>query len=136
MATPERRTAPSVPAHPSTSAVPAGPVPVVAPAGWMLILVSGIGMVLASWTLFGVEASGMWAGYRVGFIGTVVIICAMLLNTSLPAKPTLGLLGLLGILTVLFGVFIDQGKTVMLTELIGGAALLVGTGLYGAGRKS
>lgn len=136
MATPERRTAPSVPAHPTTAVAPTGPIPVVAPAGWMLVLVAGIGMVLASWTIFGVEADGMWAGYRVGFIGTVVVVCAMALNSSLPAKPTLGLLGLLGIGSILFGVFIDQGHSVMLTELIGGAAILVGCGLYGSGRKA
>lgn len=136
MATPERRTAPSVPARTSVVTAPAGPVPVVAPAGWLLILATGVGLVLASWTLFGTSASGMWAGYRVGFIGTIVILCAMALNTTLPKQPTLGLLGLLGIGLILFSVFIDQGRTVTLTEAIGGGALIVGTGLQASGRRA
>lgn len=137
MATPERRTAPSVPA-PATAAAtgPVGPVPVVAPLGWLVILSAGIGLVLASWLLFGVEASGMWAGYRVGFIGTIAIAAAMALNTTMPAKPALGLIGLCGIILVICGVFVDQGTTVMITELVGGAGLLVGAGLYVSGRKS
>lgn len=108
----------------------------VAPFGWILILATGIGLVLASWLLFGTTEAGMWAGYRVGFIGMIVILAAMALNTSLPKQPTLGLVGLLGIGLILFSVFIDQGHTVFVTELVGGGLLVVGSGLYASGRKA
>lgn len=134
MATPERRTAPSVPAHPVAATVPAGPVPVVRPVGWLVVLSAGLGIVLASWTLYGTDAAGMWAGYRGGFIGTIVVVCAMALNTSLPKQPILGLIGLCGIVLILSAVFIDQGRTVFLSEIIAGPAMLVGAGLYTAGR--
>lgn len=135
MATPERRTAPGTPALPTGSAAPAGPVPVVAPFGWLVILFAGIGLVLATWLVYGTGADGMWAGYRDGFIGTIVIICAMALNTSVSRQPVLALVGLAGILLVLFGVFIDDGQAVMIAELVAGAAMIVGAGLYGSGRR-
>jgi len=136
MATPERRTAPGTPALSTGVPAAAGPVPVMAPLGWVLILVAGIGLILASWLLYGQEASGMWAGYRDGIIGTVVILAAMALNTSLPAKPALGLLGLCGVLLVLFAVFLDDTTKIFVTELVGGIVLLVGTGLQAAaGRR-
>jgi hypothetical protein len=140
MATPERRTAPSAPAHApghgTQATTPSGPVPVLAPLGWVLILSAAIGLIVATWLLYGNEAPGMWAGYRDGFIGTVVILCAMGLNTSLPKQPLLALIGLAGVLLVLFSVFIDDGRTVFISELVSGAVMLAGVGMYAAGRKS
>ena len=136
MATPERRTAPGTPALPSGAQAPVGPVPVVSPVGWLVVLFAGIGVVLATWMVYGKGADGMWAGYRDGFTATIVIVCALALNTSLPKAPALGLIGLSGILLILFGVFIDDGLTVAITEVVGGAAMLVGAGLYAAGRKA
>jgi len=132
MATPERRTS-----HvPAVATPPAGPVPVVGPLGWALTLAAGIGLILATWMLYPGDNAGMWAGYRDGIIGTVVILAAMALNTSLPAKPALGLLGLCGVLLVLFAVFLDDTTKVFVTELVAGVVLLVGTGLQAAaGRR-
>ena len=135
MATPERRTVPTTPLAPTSTAVPAGPVPVVAPLGWLLIMVSGVGLILATWLLYGTEASGMWAGYRGGIIGTTVLLAAMWLSTSLPKAPLLGLCGVAGILLVLFAVFIDNETAVFVTELVAGIGLLLGVGLYHAGRR-
>jgi hypothetical protein len=110
-------------------------MPVMAPFGWLLILAAGIGLILASWLVYGTEYDGMWAGYRDGFIGTVVVLCAMWLNTTLPKRPVLGLLGVCGILLILFAVFLENETAVFITELVGGVTLLVGTGLYASGRR-
>ena len=135
MATPERRTAPGTPAVPTTGPAASGPVPVMSPFGWVLILASGIGLILASWLIYGTEADGMWAGYRDGIIGTIVVLAAMALNTTLPKQPTLGLLGVCGILLILFAVFLDNETTVLVSELVAGIVLLIGTGLYASGRR-
>ena len=135
MATPERRTAPGTPAVPTTAPVATGPVPVMSPFGWLLILGSGIGLILASWLIYGTTADGMWAGYRDGIIGTVVVIAAMALNTTLPHRPILGILGLCGILLILFAVFLDNETAIFVSELVGGIVLLAGTALYAAGRR-
>jgi hypothetical protein len=116
--------------------VAAGPVPVMAPFGWAIILSSAVGLILATWLLYGTEYDGMWAGYRDGTIGTVVVIAAMALNSSLPAKPALGLIGLAGILLILFAVFLDNETSVFVSELLAGIGMLVGTGLYASGRRS
>ena len=135
MATPERRTAPGTPVVHSGAPVASGPVPVMAPLGWLLILVSGIGLILASWLLYGTTADGMWAGYRDGVIGTTVLLSAMALNSSLPAKPFLGICGLAGILLILFAVFLDDATAVFVSELVAGIGILVGVGLYTSGRR-
>jgi hypothetical protein len=110
-------------------------MPVVGPLGWLLILSSGIGLILATWLLYGTGYDGMWAGYRDGIIGTIVLVAAMALNTTLPKQPILGLLGVCGILLVLFAVFLDNSTTVFVCELLAGVGLLAGTGLYAAGRR-
>lgn len=134
MATPERRTTstrtPAVPTAPTAT----GPVPVMGPFGWVVILSAGIGLILATWLLYGTEYDGMWAGYRDGVIATVVLLCAMALNTSLPKKPFLGLIGLAGILLVLFAVFLDDETKIFVSELVSGVAMIAGAGLYATGR--
>src|SRR4051812_36146205 len=120
MATPVRRTDAPVPP------APIDPIPVLAPLGWVLILAAGAGLVLASWLLYPIDYDGMWAGYRDGFIGTVVILCALTLNTRFPRQPVLAICGLAGILLVLFGIFIDSSHDVFVTELTTGIVLLVG----------
>ncbi len=134
MATPERRTATGTPAVPTTAATPAGPVPVMAPFGWLLILTAGMGLVMATWLLYGTEYDGMWAGYRDGIIGTIVVMAAFGLNTTLPKQPLLGLLGLCGILLILFAVFLDNETAVFVSELVSGIVLLSGVALYSSGR--
>ena len=136
MATPERRTAPGTPVVHTAPVPAAGPVPVLAPLGWVLILASGIGLILASWLLYGNEASGMWAGYRDGMIGTVVIVAAMALNTTLPDRPFLVVVGLCGVLLVLFALFLDNEQSVLISELVAGIGLLVGIGLRVSGSRS
>jgi len=132
MATPERRTT-ATPAVPDpAAAAPAGPVPVLAPLGWFLCMAAGAGLLLASWTLYPPDYDGMWAGYRDGLVGLIVLMVVMGLNTTLPRTPQLGLLGLCGALLVLFAVFIDQGQIVFVTELVAGVVLLVGTALQAA----
>jgi hypothetical protein len=134
MSTPVKRpdATPAVPAAPAT---PLEPVPVVRPFGWILIVAAGVGVILATWLMYGTEADGMWAGYRDGFIATVVLVCAMALNTTLPKKPALGIVALAGILLILFAVFLDDGTAVFVAELVGGAVMLAGAILYGAGDR-
>ncbi|GAA4364784.1 hypothetical protein [Nocardioides caricicola] len=119
----------------STTITPAEPVHVVGPLGWVLVLSAGIGLILATWMLYPIDAVGMWAGYRDGFIATIVVVCALALRTALPKQPVLGLLGICGILLVLFGVFLDNPQVVFLSEVIAGAVLLAGTGMYAAGSR-
>ena len=136
MATPVERTSSHLPVqHTPTQYTPLEPVPVVAPVGWLLCLVAGIGLMVSSWTLYDLAASGMWAGYHDGIIATVAIICAMALTTRLPEKPFLVVLGLCGVLLVLFALFLDNPRTIVITELAAGIGLLLGTGLQAAGRR-
>ena len=72
---------------------------------------------------------------RDGFIGTIVIACALALNTTLPKKPFLGVLGLCGILLVLFGLFLDNPTKVLIAEVASGGLLLAGTALYLSGKR-
>ncbi|GAA1141510.1 hypothetical protein GCM10009606_21210 [Nocardioides aquiterrae] len=125
----------ATPAVPAAPATPLEPVPVVRPFGWTLIVAAGIGVVLATWLIYGTGADGMWAGYRDGFAATVVLVCAMGLNTSLPKRPLLGIVALAGILLILFAVFLDDPTTVFVSELVGGASMLAGAILYGAGDR-
>ena len=134
MSTPVKRPD-ATPAVPAAPAAPLEPIPVVRPFGWILIVASGIGVVLATWLIYGTEAEGMWAGYRDGFTATVVLVCAMGLNTTLPKRPLLGIIALAGILLILFAVFLDNTTQVFVTELVGGAAMLAGAILYGAGDR-
>ena len=115
MATPVRR--PSAWSRPPAPAgyTPAAPVPVVAPFGWMLALGAGIGLILATWMLYPTDYDGMWAGYRDGIIGALVIIAAMWLRSSLPAAPALALIGLCGVAAVLFAVFLDNSTKVFVS---------------------
>ena len=135
MSTPVKPSGSSVPAVPAAPAAPLEPVPVVAPFGWLLILSSGIGLILATWLLYPIDYDGMWAGYRDGVIATVVVVCALALNTTLPKRPILGLLGLCGILLVLFGIFLDNPTKVLIAEVVSGAVLLAGTALYASGHR-
>lgn len=121
MATPVRRPSASVPA----TYTPAAPVPVVAPFGWILALAAGIGLILATWMLYPTDYDGMWAGYRDGIIGTLVIIAAMWLRSSLPTAPALGLIGLCGVAAVLFAVFLDNSTKIFVSELTAGIVMLV-----------
>ncbi len=134
MATPVQRTS-HVPAHPAADHSSAEPVPVVAPLGWLLALVGGIGLVLATWLIYPIDDDGMWAGYRGGVIGTVVILAAMSLRTSLPARPAIGLIGLSGVLLVFFAVFLDNAHRVLVSELAAGIVLLLAAGLQAAGPR-
>ena len=134
MSTPVKRpdATPAVPAAPAT---PLEPVPLLRPFGWVLILAAGIGVILATWLVYGTEADGMWAGYRDGFTATVVLVCAMALNTSLPKRPFLGIIALAGILLILFAVFLDNSTSVFVSELVGGAVMVAGAIIYGAGDR-
>ncbi len=136
MATPVQRTShvPASPAtHPTTAHVPVGPVPVVAPFGWVLTIAGAAGLLLATWLVYPLDADGMWAGYRDGIIGTLAIVAAMWLRSSLPARPAMGLIGLCGLALVLFGAFLDNPHRVLVSELAAGAVLLLAAGLLAAG---
>lgn len=129
MATPVRHTPPAPPA-PET-----GPGTVLWPLGWILLIAGGLVAILASWMIYPIDNPGMWAGYRDGVVGTVAIIAAMALRTTLPAAPALAVTGLCGVLLVLFAVFVDDGHTVFVTELVSGIVVLVGTALTASGRS-
>ncbi|GAB2454265.1 hypothetical protein GCM10027062_38360 [Nocardioides hungaricus] len=135
MSTPAKPTGSSAPAVPAAPAAPLEPVPVLAPVGWLLVLAAGIGLVLATWLLYPKDYDGMWAGYRGGVIGTVVVLGAMALNSSLPKRPFLGLMALSGILLVLFGIFLDNSTAVLISEVVSGGMLLAGTALYTSGHR-
>lgn len=125
----------SVPAVPTAPAAPLQPVPVLAPVGWLLIVSACVGVLLCTWLLYPLDYDGMWAGYRDGFMATIALLAALALNTSLPKRPALGLLALLGIAMVLFGIFLDNPTRVLISEVAGGALLLVGTALYASGHR-
>ena len=130
MATPDRRPSASVPAtYTPGTYTPATPVPVVAPFGWILALAAGIGLVFATWVLYPATAEGMWAGYRDGIMGTLVIIAAMWLRSSLPAAPALVLIGLCGVAAVLFGLFLDDTTVIFVSELVAGILMMLGAAL-------
>jgi hypothetical protein len=135
MATPVRRPSASVPAPHTSGYTPAAPVPVVAPFGWILALSAGIGLVLATWVLYPIDYDGMWAGYRDGIIGTLVIIAAMWLRSSLPAAPALGLIGLCGVAAVLFALFLDNPTEVFVAELAAGIVMLVSVAFQASGLR-
>ena len=134
MSTPVKPSGSSVPAVPATPAPRPEPVPVLAPLGWVLILAAAIALLLASWAVYPNDYEGMWAGYRGSLIGTIVLIAALALNSSLPKRPALAAIGLSGIALVLFGIFLDNSTEVVITEISTGALLLVGTALYATGR--
>ncbi|WP_395692052.1 hypothetical protein [Nocardioides sp.] len=135
MSTPVQRPD-ATPAAPVAPATPLEPVPVVAPLGWVLIVAASLGVIISTWVLFPIDAAGMWAGYRAGFTAAVAFVCALALNTTLPKKPFLGIIALCGALLVLFAVFLDDPTTIFVTELVGGAVLIAGALLYGAGDRS
>jgi hypothetical protein len=122
MSTPVRRPSASVP----DIYIPGTPGPVVAPFGWILALAAGIGLVLATWVIYPIDYDGMWAGYRDGIIGSIVILAAMSLRSSLPATPAIGLIGVCGVAAVLFAVFLDNPTGVFVSELSAGIVMLVG----------
>lgn len=136
MATPVQRTshvpAPSA-AHPIAGQQPVEAVPVVAPFGWVLAIAGAVGLLLATWLIYPLDDAGMWAGYRGGIIGTVAIVAAMSLRTSLPERPAISVIALCGALLVLFGVFLDNPQKVLVSELSAGAVLLLAAGLLAAG---
>lgn len=134
MSTPVKRPdgTPAVPVAPAT---PLEPVPVVAPLGLVLIVLASVGIIIATWTLYPIDATGMWAGYRDGFMATIALACAMALPTTLPAKPFLGVIALCGALMVFLAVFLDDPTTIFVTELVGGGVLIAGALLYGAGSR-
>jgi len=134
MSTPVKRPD-ATPAVPAATAGPLEPVPLLAPLGWILMVVAGLGLALATWVLYPTDATGMWAGYRDEFIATIVLICAMWLRTSLPAKPALAVVGLCGILLILFAVFLDDTTKIFVSELAAGIGMLAGTVLYVAGSR-
>jgi hypothetical protein len=136
MATPVQRTShvpASSAAHPTTGHQPVEAVPVVAPLGWVLAISGAVGLLLATWLVYPIDYDGMWAGYRGGIIGTVALVAAMSLRTSLPARPAIGLIGLCGVLLVLFGVFLDNPHRVLVSELAAGVVLMLAAGLLAAG---
>ncbi|HEY0951982.1 hypothetical protein [Nocardioides sp.] len=139
MATPVQRTS-HVPTHPAATEpglepTAAEPVPVVAPLGWLLALSGGVGLLLATWLVYPTDYDGMWAGYVGSIVGTVVLLAAMVLRTSFPARPAIGVIGLSGVLLVMLGVFRDSSHAVLVTELAAGIVLLLATGLLAAGSQ-
>lgn len=136
MATPVQRTShvPASPeAHPTTGDTPVEPLPVAGPVGWVLALSGAVGLLLATWMVYPLDYDGMWAGYRGGLIGTVVLVAVMWLRSSFPAMPAVGVIGLSGALLVLLGVFLDNPTAVMVSELSAGVVLLLAAGLLASG---
>ena len=135
MSTPVQRPESSTPALPVAPPPPLEPVRVVAPFGWVLIVGAAVGIIIATWVLYPTDGTGMWAGYRDGFMATICLASACALNTSLPKRPFLGVIGLCGVLMVLLAVFLDDPTVIFVTEIVGGGVLIAGALLYGAGDR-
>jgi hypothetical protein len=135
MSTPVQRPEAATPAVPVAPAEPREPVPVVAPLGWVLIVAASVSIIIATWVLYPIDGTGMWAGYRDGFMATICLACALALNTTLPKAPFLAIIGLCGVLMILLAVALDDPTTIFLTEVIGGSVLVAGTLLYAAGSR-
>lgn len=135
MSTPVQRPEAATPAVPVAPAERRGPVPVVAPLGWVLIVAASVSIIIATWVLYPIDGTGMWAGYRDGFMATICLACALALNTTLPKAPFLAIIGFCGVLMILLAVALDDPTTIFLTEVIGGSVLVAGTLLYAAGSR-
>ena len=79
----------------------------------------------------------MWAGYRDGIIGTVVVLAAMGARTARCPKQPLARPAAVwpASCSILFAVFLDNETAVFVSELVAGIVLLVGVGLFASGRR-
>lgn len=103
-------------------------------AGWMISLLGAGGMLLTSWTLFGLFSHGMWAGYWCSFLGTIALLAIFGLRTGLGRTPLLGLVAFCGVLAIVLGIAKDWGTVPLAAMVAGGAAMVVGAGLQSARR--
>lgn len=101
-------------------------------AGWMVALLGAGGVVLSSWTLFGLSAHGMWAGYWCSLLGTIAAMAALGLRTTMPRLPLLATLGFCGGLLIVLGIAKDWGTIPLISMVAGGAAIVIGAGMQSA----
>lgn len=137
MAVPERRPdqTPGLPGPQETAAQLAGaPRDQPRDFGWVITLLGAVGVLLASWTLFGLESEAMWAGYWVSLFGTAAIVGAAWLRSSLPTAPGVALTGLSGLGLILIGALHDYSLVIQLSMILGGAIVVLGAAMQAAPR--
>lgn len=137
MSTPVRRTdAPTTPATVEPTLAPVEPLPpVVAPLGWLITLSGSIALLLCAWLIFPNDHDGMYDGYRASILATVVLIATLALKVDIARIPLLAIIGLCGLASLLAGIFQDSATGTMISEIGGGAAILIGVAMMASSPK-
>jgi len=138
MAVPERRTETSnVPILPGPIQSAAEPVHLDPPreVGWLIVLVGTLGALIGSWTLFGLEADGMWAGYTVSLFGTMGLAGALWLRTRVLPMGGAALCAVSAVAMILIAALQDWSLTINLVMIGGGVVMLLGVALQAAGGR-
>jgi hypothetical protein len=129
--------------HESSPALP-GPVetaqqlPDIDPArdlGWGIALGGAIATLVCSWTLFGIEEDGMWAGYWAVLLCSISILGALTLRSTLPRLPGWATTAAGGAGLVLVGVVQGYGPAITIPLIAGGAIVVAGTAISASSRR-
>ncbi|GAA2143996.1 hypothetical protein GCM10009844_17030 [Nocardioides koreensis] len=134
MRAPERRREAVVDIPRPSPTAPSAPLEPTRDVGWLIGVVSAVGALVAYWTLFPPDATGMWAGYWVSIMATTSLLGSMWLRTSLPTAPGVAITAVPGGILVLLGALRDYPATIGVVMVAGGAGILVG-GLLQARRS-
>lgn len=103
--------------------------------GWAIVLLGTLFALIGSWSLFGLEADGMWAGYTVSVFGTAGLAGALWLRTRVLPMGGAVLCALSAIGLILVAVLQDWSLTIDLVMIGGGAVMLLGVALQTAGGR-
>lgn len=94
--------------------------------GWLVMLVSAVLALWASWMLFPKDAVGMWAGYWVSAASTIALLASMWLRSALPSAPAICGAAIVGGVVALLGVLRDYPPTISITMAAGGLGIALG----------
>lgn len=103
--------------------------------GWVIVLLGTLGALIGSWSLFGLEAEGMWAGYTVSLFGTAGLAGALWLRTRVLPMGGAVLCALCAVGLILVPVLQDWSLTINLVMIGGGVVMLLGVALQAAGGR-
>ena len=103
--------------------------------GWVVSMAAGLGVVIASWTVFLLDAPDMWAGYWASLLGTIIVLADLGVRTSLPRVPLLAAIGLSGGVLLILGITQGWGTHATVSLVAAGAAAIVGAGMQSAARN-
>jgi hypothetical protein len=132
---PERRREASVEIPRPSPTAEAAPLEPTRDIGWLVSVVSAVGALVAYWTLFPPDATGMWAGYWVSIMATTSLMGSMWLRTSLPTASGVAITAAPGAVLVLLGVLRDYPATISVVMVAGGAGILLGGVLQAVRRR-